>query len=256
MSEPEILLHWLDQTKTAEFPHTSQALTNPNGLLAAGGDLSVTRLEAAYRRGIFPWYSEGEPILWWCPNPRTIFRPAQIHVSRSLARELRKDYWAVTFDQAFTQVLDGCSEPRKHESGTWLTDEMKAAYAALYLAGHAHSIELWHQQTLIGGLYGVSLGRVFFGESMFSRRSNASKIVLAQLGKQLARWNFKLLDCQVDSDHLFRMGAMHLEREEFEGILSNACDDNGPNQWAFDADLRGNPNNLPAGLTRSNAGHD
>lgn len=213
----------LDQTPPdIGFPPTSLAETEPNGLLAVGGDLSVTRLLNAYRRGIFPWYNEDQPILWWSPAPRMVLYPDEFHVSRSLRRSMRRAGYAVGVDQAFGAVLEGCAAPRAGSPGTWLLGPMRAAYHALHAAGHAHSIEVWHQGELVGGLYGVAVGQVFFGESMFSRRDDTSKIALAFLAQLAGGQPFRLVDCQVYNPHLASLGAREISREAFEAILAEA----------------------------------
>lgn len=193
----------------------TQALGRPNGLLAAGGGLSVRRLVDAYSRGCFPWFSEGEPVLWWSPDPRMVLVPAELHVPRSLGRRLRRRDISVTADLAFGDVMAGCAEPRDDQGGTWITDEMLSAYLALHAAGHAHSIEAWQDGLLVGGLYGVALGRAFFGESMFTRVPDASKIALVTLVAQLGRWEFGLIDCQMKTEHLARFGAREIPRAAF-----------------------------------------
>lgn len=205
-----------------EFPPTDHALQHPNGLLAVGGDLSPDRLIHAYSRGIFPWYSEDEPILWWSPDPRTVFIPGQVHVARRLARRMRSEDYAVTLDRAFADVVTACSAPREKQIGTWLLPEMQSAYKALHARGFAHSIEVWQQGQLVGGLYGVALGHVFFGESMFSRASDMSKIALVTLSQLLRDWGYLMLDGQVASPHLERMGAVQLDRGDFEALLRRA----------------------------------
>lgn len=197
------------------FPDPGRALREPNGLLAIGGDLSPPRLVAAYRQGIFPWYNPGEPILWWSPDPRAILLPTAVHVSHRLRRSLRQAPYRVSLDEAFPRVVAACAAPRKSGAGTWLVPEMQQAYGELHQAGFAHSIELWQGADLVGGLYGIALGRAFFGESMFSRVPDASKMLLAILGQQLARRGFRLIDGQVASDHLLRMGAQLWPRERF-----------------------------------------
>lgn len=209
-----IRLPWLSE-HSLDFPDPRSALKEPNGLLAAGGDLSVVRLLSAYRKGIFPWYSEGEPILWWSPDPRTVIFPGQFHRSRSLEKFLRKNPFTYRWNSAFPEVMQACSEPRPHQPTTWLSPEMKAAYLQLHQLGYAHSIECWKDQHLVGGLYGVVLGRCFFGESMFSRIDNASKAVMAELDRELQRRHFLLLDCQVHSPHLQSLGAVQIPRELF-----------------------------------------
>lgn len=202
-----------------EFPPTSLALEDPNGLLAVGGDLSPNRLLSAYRHGIFPWYSDGQPILWWSPAPRTVFFPEQIHCSRSMVKFIRKSRWQVTVDRAFTRVIEACSSARKDGGGTWITAEMKGAYITLHKLGYAHSLEVWDENLLVGGIYGVSLGRMFFGESMFSQRTNGSKFALIMLGRFLNCYGFEILDAQVESSHLLSMGSIELDRAEFEQKL-------------------------------------
>jgi len=197
------------------FPAVARALTNPNGLLAAGADLSSGRLLAAYRHGIFPWFSGGEPILWWSPDPRMVLYCAELKVSRSLAKNARNKGFEVRVDTAFEQVLEGCAGARADGSGTWLGAEMRAAYARLHRSGHAHSFETWRAGQLVGGLYGVALGRMFFGESMFSRASDASKVALVALVGELERRGFPLIDCQVRTPLLARLGAREIPRRSF-----------------------------------------
>lgn len=197
------------------FPDPRLAETEPNGLLAVGGDLSRPRLLQAYRQGIFPWYAEGQPLLWWSPDPRTVLYPGQIHISRSLRRRLRKGGLELRIDSAFDQVTAACAEPRGDENGTWLLPEMRRAYAELHRHGDAHAIELWSDQALVGGLYGVAIGQAFFGESMFSRIVDASKIVMVYLAQLLAAHDYAFLDCQVFNPHLARMGAVEIPRDRF-----------------------------------------
>lgn len=206
-------LPWLSDDDP--LPPVDRALRRPNGLLAAGGGLSVRRLVDAYSKGCFPWYSEGEPVLWWSPNPRMVLVPAQLHVSRSLARRMRRGDITITADLAFADVMAGCAEPRDDQGGTWITGEMMSAYLALHAAGHAHSIEAWQDGLLVGGLYGVALGRAFFGESMFTRVPDASKIALVTLVAQLQRWGFGVVDCQMKTEHLARFGAHEIPRAAF-----------------------------------------
>lgn len=215
-----IRLPWL-APDDLEFPPPEQALDEPNGLLAAGGDLSPARLLAAYRQGIFPWYEEGQPILWWAPDPRIILIPEDIHVSRSLRKILRRDEFEVSADRCFDQVMQACAGPRRDSDGTWITPEMAEAYNTLHQLGYAHSIEVWKNGRLVGGLYGVAIGRAFFGESMFSRASNASKVALVYLARQLSEWKFGLIDCQVETEHLRSMGATDVNRAVFQGLLLN-----------------------------------
>lgn len=212
------LIPWLDPN-TLEFPCPGQALNEPDGLLAAGGDLSPARLLAAYRRGIFPWFNPGEPILWWSPDPRTVIYPERIHISRSLRKLLRRGTYRVTFDTAFNAVMKACAAPRNGASGTWIGADMVNAYTALHSQGFAHSVEVWLGEELVGGLYGIALGRMFFGESMFSRADNASKVGFAHLAHQLNLWGFPLIDCQVANDHLFSLGAEEISREAFQQML-------------------------------------
>lgn len=217
-------LFWFStQTYAQDFPPLELALSDPDGLLAAGGDLSVSRLLQAYRRGIFPWYSEGQPLLWWSPDPRTVLRPERVRVSRSLRRRVERGDFEVTYDRDFQGVLTGCATARRDGGGTWITREMSAAYQALHLKGHAHSIECWRDGELAGGLYGVAIGLVFFGESMFSRRTDASKVALVQLCAWLREWGYVLIDCQVHTDHLASLGAEPIPRKTFATMLENAC---------------------------------
>jgi leucyl/phenylalanyl-tRNA--protein transferase len=201
------------------FPPVSQALDDPPGLLAAGGDLSPERLRAAYARGIFPWYSAGEPVLWWTPDPREVLFPAELHVSRSLRRCLRRGEFTVTENKDFAAVMMACAAPRSPAAGTWITAEMLAAYCELHRLGDASSIEVWKGSELAGGLYGITSGRVFCGESMFSRHDNASKVALAWLAARCIERGLALIDCQMPSAHLRRMGSRPLARQEFLAFL-------------------------------------
>ncbi len=201
------------------FPPTSKALKDPNGLLAVGGCLSTTRLLNAYRHGIFPWYSDDEPILWWSPDPRLVLFPEQLNVSQSLRKTLQKQKYTVTIDQAFTQVIKACAQPRQAESGTWITDDIENAYSALHKLGVAHSAEAWLDGVLVGGLYGVAIGQVFFGESMFHTATDASKVAFATLVDKLKSWDYKLIDCQVHSAHLASLGAVEINRTEFNKLI-------------------------------------
>lgn len=237
MTASPLRLHWFDPRNPSEdFPPSAQALRNPDGLIAAGGDLSVTRLLRAYSRGIFPWFNPNEPILWWTPDPRAVIVPSDLHASRSLRRAINRNDYRLSFDSAFAEVMRCCSERPGH--GTWLGPSMQVAYLEMYRRGYAHSIELWHDDVLVGGLYGVALGRVFFGESMFSRANNASKIVMYWLCQQLRAWEFTLLDCQVTSAHLQRMGACSISRADFEKILKQAIPTcvAPAGKWHFDID--------------------
>ena len=196
------------------FPPADHA--EPNGLLAVGGDLSSERLLLAYRMGIFPWYAEGQPILWWSPDPRLILEPAEFHTSRSLRRTLKRRLFQVTFDRAFADVIEACaSTPREGQSGTWITPAMKTAYIRLHRLGFAHSIESWFEGELAGGVYGVSLGKCFFAESMFHRRTDASKVALAELVTHLKTWEFELIDSQMTTEHMIRLGAKEISRKTF-----------------------------------------
>ncbi|MBO9663117.1 leucyl/phenylalanyl-tRNA--protein transferase [Dokdonella sp.] len=210
-----IRLPFLDPARPDAFPPAERALREPDGLLAAGGDLSPERLLAAYRRGIFPWYSDGEPILWWSPARRTLFDTRAMHVPRRLARWLRHCAWTIRADHAFGEVMRACAAPRAKQRGTWITAEMLDAYERLHALGHAHSVEAWDGERLVGGIYGVALGRMFFGESMFSVENNGSKVALLGLAAALRGWGWPLLDAQVASDHLFTLGAFEWPREEF-----------------------------------------
>lgn len=212
---------WLaDSDPPARLPPTDQALADPNGLLAAGGALTPDWLLYAYGRGIFPWYGPGQPILWWTPEPRAVLLPPEFRVSRSLARSIRNRGYRTTVDAAFREVVAGCAAPRRDRGGTWLSPAMQAAYVELHERGHAHSIETWQDKRLVGGIYGVTLGRVFFGESMFSRARDASKVALARLVAECRRLAVPLIDCQVPSAHLASLGSRCLPRAEFEVRLA------------------------------------
>lgn len=245
-------LYWLDPADPqARFPDPALALEQPNGLLAMGGDLSAERLARAYALGIFPWYNPEESILWWSPNPRAVFETDRVHVSKRFARALRKADFAVTLDTDFSGVLAGCASARKRNPGTWLGAEMRAAYHRLYQKGLAHSVEVWRGGRLIGGLYGVALGRMFFGESMFSAEENASKIALVMLARQLSAWGFPLIDGQVGSPHLYRMGAVDLPRDEFIARLKLLRELPGPGgPWRFQIAVPQAAEHLPPQLSR------
>lgn len=202
-----------------KFPPTRLALRDPNGLLAVGGDLGPEWLLAAYRRGIFPWYSDDQPILWWSPSPRCVVLPDQFRIGRSLRKVLRRGTFEVTFDRAFDRVVEACRAPRADAEGTWITGEMHDAYLEMHRLGHAHSVEVWRQGKLVGGLYGVALGRVFFGESMFHRETDASKVAFVHLVRQLELWSCPMIDCQVSNPHLSSLGAVEVPREDFERLL-------------------------------------
>ena len=209
------------------FPPVERALKNPNGLLAAGADLSLERLLDAYRRGVFPWYSRGEPVLWWSPDPRMVLYCEELKVPRSLAKSVRNKGYRVTVDGAFEAVLAGCAAPRKGEAGTWLGREMRAAYGALHRAGYAHSFETWQGDDLVGGLYGVAIGRMFYGESMFSRATDASKVALVALVEQLRVRNFPLIDCQMHTPLLASLGAREIPRKSFLRVVATLVNYDG-----------------------------
>ena len=216
--------YWIDPASPpSAFPNGEHALSDPNGLLAAGGDLSAARLMAAYRRGIFPWYSDGQPILWWCPDPRAVLFPGEMKISRSLRKTIRRGEFHITTDTVFRRIIEGCAAPRRDGGGTWITEAMSKAYCRLHSLGYAHSVECWHGTELVGGLYGVALGRVFFGESMFSRMSDASKVALVRL-RDL---DFQIIDCQIPNAHLARLGAREIERSAFLALLDRWCDEPG-----------------------------
>ncbi|TDJ46456.1 MAG: leucyl/phenylalanyl-tRNA--protein transferase [Gammaproteobacteria bacterium] len=227
---------WLAVTDAPDdFPPAGEALTEPNGLLAMGGDLSPQRLLAAYTQGIFPWYELGQPILWWSPDPRAVLWPENLHVSRRLQRTRRRSSLSLTCDQAFATVVECCAEPRRYAESTWITGEMSDAYNALHRLGWAHSFEAWQDDELVGGLYGVAIGRVFFGESMFSRTTNASKIALITAVNYLRARDFALLDCQIWSSHLQTLGATTLPRSVFLQQIDELCRPPGsPGSWAKD----------------------
>jgi leucyl/phenylalanyl-tRNA--protein transferase len=213
------------------FPPLERALKHPNGLLAAGADLSPERLLAAYRQGIFPWYAEGEPILWWSPDPRMVLFPTELKVSRSLAKTLRNRGHEIRFDSAFAAVMQGCAArgadhaaPNAGDSGTWITDEMRAAYQRLHQLGYAHSVETWIEGELAGGLYGVAIGRMFYGESMFTRVRDASKMAMVHLVRRLERQGYGMIDCQMHTPHLASLGASAIARSEFSLRLRELVD--------------------------------
>jgi len=212
------MIPWLQGD--APFPDVETALADPNGLLAAGDDLSAERLLAAYRRGIFPWFSAGQPVLWWSPDPRMVLFPAELKVSRSLAKVLRNSAYEIRFDTAFQDVMRACAAPRPGQNGTWITDDMVNAYAKLHSLGYAHSVETWVEGELAGGLYGIAIGGMFYGESMFMRRRDASKIALVQLVRQLATRGFGMIDCQMRTGHLASLGGREILRTEFSQRLA------------------------------------
>jgi len=229
----KFMLPYLDPDQPQQnFPPLHEALTDPDGLLAAGGCLSTTRLINAYANGIFPWYSPEDPILWWSPNPRLVIFPDQLHISKSLKKTLRKQRFKITFNSAFADVISACSNPRVDEAGTWLSNEMQAAYIDLHQLGYAHSIEAWHDGKLVGGLYGIAIGLVFFGESMFHTQTDASKIAFVSLIQQLTEWGYQMIDCQVHSNHLVSLGAEEIPRNHFISLLEQHSQTAPhPNAW-------------------------
>ena len=226
---------WL--TENAAFPPVTDALSN--GLLAAGGELSPARILAAYRLGIFPWFSPGEPVLWWSPDPRMVLMPAELKISRSFSKVLRNSPCKVRTDTAFEQVMRACAAPREGQSGTWIDEQMIDAYCALHKLGFAHSVEIWLNDELVGGLYGVAIGRMFYGESMFSLISNASKIALAHLARKMGQCGTAspMIDCQMYTPHLATMGARRMPREEFIARLEVLVNCEPVTDWRFDPDL-------------------
>ena len=217
-------LYWVaDNVIASGFPPVDRALRDPDGLLAIGGDLATATLLDAYQRGIFPWYSSGQPILWWSPNPRCVLELDNLKISRSLRKTLRKDIYQVSFNHCFDQVIQACAGPRRGNRETWLTPEMTAAYQQLHQQGHAISIETWRDNELAGGLYGIAIGRVFFGESMFSIHPDASKVALVCLVRELQQKNFRIIDCQVHSRHLQSLGATPMQRDLFVNLLNHYC---------------------------------
>lgn len=211
-----IRLPLLPPDPSAPFPPGDTATREPNGLLAMGGDLSPARLLNAYRHGVFPWYSAGEPILWWCPDPRMVFRTDAFRLASRLCRDLRRSAWEVRADTDFAAVIDACAaSPRPGQDGTWITPEMRAAYVELHRLGHAHSVEVFDRERLVGGIYGVAVGRMFFGESMFSAESGGSKVALAALVRILRDWGWPLLDAQVENPHLLSLGGRRMPRPAF-----------------------------------------
>lgn len=230
------MIPWINND--APFPPLESALREPNGLLAAGGDLSPQRLIEAYKHGIFPWFNPGEPILWWSPDPRMVMFPGELKVSRSLRKTLKKQTYEIRADTAFRQVMEACAAPRDGHSGTWITPAMISAYTELHRQGLAHSVETWMGSKLVGGLYGISLGRMFFGESMFSLATDASKIAFVHLARQLERWGFGMIDCQMKTAHLASLGAREIPRAEFSQKLSELVNFHGINgAWQFDHEL-------------------
>lgn len=209
----------LDNNPNTPFPDVTLAERDPDGLLAVGGDLTPQRLIQAYQLGIFPWFTEGEPILWWSPDPRTVLYPEKIKISRSLRKVLRKRRYRVSFDHDFEAVIQGCAAPRANSPGTWLVPEMINAYQEQHQLGLAHSVEVWDKDELVGGLYGMAIGAVFFGESMFSRATDSSKVALVHLSHRLTQWGFRMIDCQVYTRHLASLGAEEIPRARFSADL-------------------------------------
>lgn len=230
-------LYWIaDNILAEEFPDINHALTEPDGLLAIGGVLNPALLLDAYRKGIFPWYSEGQPVMWWSPDPRCVLFPDELKISRSLKKSLRSDDYIVTFDQAFSDVVRTCAEPRLSSPGTWITQSIIKNYQLLHESGYAHSVECWQGERLVGGLYGIAIGKIFFGESMFSHVTDASKICLAHLVHLLKNLDYELIDCQVYSEHLKSLGAILIPRNEFSDVLISSCHEERGNHgqcWPF-----------------------
>lgn len=229
-------LHWITPDEPADaFPPVDRALRDPDGLLAIGGDLQTDRLLCAYRKGIFPWFNPGQPVLWWSPDPRAVLFPAELHVSRTLRRTFRRGHFTFSVDADFEGVIRGCATtPRHDQAGTWITEDMLAAYLELHAAGHAHSIETWRDGQLVGGIYGVALGRIFFGESMFARETDASKAALIVLVRELIARGFVLLDCQVASAHIATLGSREIPRREFLRLLDVHAREDQPARWQLD----------------------
>ncbi|MGH8503443.1 MAG: leucyl/phenylalanyl-tRNA--protein transferase [Gammaproteobacteria bacterium] len=235
-------IEWLDPFDADyPFPPVEAACAEPEGLLAAGGDLQPQRLLRAYRQGIFPWYEEGQPVLWWAPDPRAVLFPDKFRLTRSLRKSIRNRPYTVSFDRAFREVVAGCAAPRRQGAGTWITEAMLTAYCQLHAQGWAHSVEVWdtRDNTLVGGLYGVAIGRIFFGESMFSWATDASKVAMAYLARHLRHWEYALIDCQLPSPHVGRLGAELIPRDQFTRILARGCPMRGnPSPWEVDSRLK------------------
>ena len=227
------MIPWL--RPESPFPPIETALAEPNGLLAAGGELTAGRLFDAYRRGIFPWYGDDQPVLWWSPDPRMVLFVDEFRVTRSLRKRVNQRRFAVRVDTAFEEVMRACAAvPRPGQHGTWITPAIVAAYTELHRRGHAHSVEAWHEGRLVGGLYGVAIGRMFFGESMFSHASDASKIALAALVAFCRTHGIALIDCQQNTEHLASLGAREISRDAFESHLSLTLGAEGPPRWTYD----------------------
>ena len=213
-------IYWIDpQSETLSFPHADKALRDPNGLLAMGGDLRPQRVLSAYHQGIFPWYSDGQPILWWSPDPRCVLYPERLRLGRSLRKAMRTHPYRITTDKAFREVIHACAAPRPGQDGTWITTELLEAFCRLHKMGFAHSFEAWNKQQLVGGIYGLAIGRIFIGESMFHRAPNASKIALVSLVNHLHQRGFIILDCQISSAHLCALGAEEIPRSAYLALL-------------------------------------
>lgn len=227
---------WLTEDSPIDgFPKVETALLEPNGLLAAGGDLTSERLIEAYRNGIFPWYGDGQPILWWSPDPRMVLIPQDVHISRKMRSFIKKtkDFYQIRFNTAFETVIQECAAPRSYSDDTWITDEMLEAYCNLHEQGHAHCLEVWNtaNEKLVSGIYGIAIGKIFFGESMFSHESNTSKLAFIALAKHLDHWGYDLLDGQVESEHLRSLGCRLIPRKQFSVILHSACHVNMTHVW-------------------------
>ena len=236
----EINLPWLDpHNEHAPFPHADDALENPDGLVAAGGDLSPTRILRAYHQGLFPWYEEDQPILWWSPNPRGILYPQSYIAHKSLLRTLKRNNWHITHDESFHEVMTACAEPRGYARGTWITQEMIRAYTELHQLSYAHSVEVRDESKhIIGGIYGISIGTIFFGESMFSRITDSSKIALLFLSAYLDTWGYKVIDTQLPSKHLASLGGIEISREKYLSLLSQHTQEQvHENAWQNDFEL-------------------
>lgn len=235
MTAPQI--KWISRDDPPDaFPEIAAALSVPNGLLAAGGDLAPERLLYAYENAIFPWFDRGQPILWWSPDPRCVLPPEDFHVARRLRRTLNHSPFLITFNRSFERVIAACGESRGLQRGTWITADMIDAFSLLHRSGWAHSVEVWLDRRLVGGIYGLAIGRAFFGESMFSRRTDASKTAMLALCRILAKHEFRILDCQLVSPHLLSLGAIPMPREEFAGLIGAACRSRKPfAAWPEDA---------------------
>lgn len=219
-------IYWVrDNLLATSFPPLEKALRDPDGLLAIGGTLSEERLLEAYKKGIFPWFNHGQPVMWWSPDPRCVLFPEELKVSRSLAKRLKQNRYKITYDKAFWEVINECAAERNGIDDTWITHEIKEAYFNLFNLGYAHSVECWQDNKLVGGLYGIAMGKIFFGESMFSRASDASKVALVDLCQHLIDKEFRLIDCQVHSKHLQTLGAKPIQRDFFVQYLNNYCND-------------------------------